>query len=360
MRFRILLALIILYSGSVIAETPTVSAPTINIHELQIEPLTKGFQGLSLRKPSDHMIGRVSAPTLLYRLPRFDYNYDVTLISHVTDRNTLFYPLVIILDENGVLSGPFRTPGGFRKTGRKHPSLVVDLLLKPTDRYLIVTSLPAWFGKSFKYMQESTVMLPLYNGSTTTYVPMLGSPSLVDIKLGRDPELEFRVPNENERFPFIRQQGFFLQMGVSTGGDKIASNPDGDSYRAGGGVLVGLGNSHQIFNSSHWTARYSAAFRFQGGQGANEGIVVQSSIVFSRAKYIFGAGLYGDFANFIEDASGNRIEFDPAIGPSLFAEWRASDTLNFGLRLVGIDYKGDDGIKYSGDQAALYIIWWSK
>ena len=152
---------------------------------------------------------------------------------------------------------------------------------------------------------------------------------------------------------------FYFELGVTFGGDTIAANNNGgkggDDYRAGGGAVLGLGTIINIKEAYKYQARVLAAYRYQGGDGSNKGIVLEGGFFYRAIPSIsVGAGLHADFANEVKTDSGETIKLDSSIAPMLTLEWSTIPELVIGAKYIHAEYESSTRT-YDGNQGAVYF-----
>ena len=151
----------------------------------------------------------------------------------------------------------------------------------------------------------------------------------------------------------------FMGLGVWFGGDKVANNPDGDNYDAGSGAIMELGAFYQPFQNMEIMHRNSVAYRYQGaktGKGESSGVVLETSLSKEWTNIGLGAGFHVDLMNQVSDTDGNKTKFKNSIGPVIYAEWVASEKLNFVFRYLMVDYEAEDGTGFSGNQFGVFLL----
>lgn len=155
-------------------------------------------------------------------------------------------------------------------------------------------------------------------------------------------------------------RSIFYQFDFGTwfGGDKLAQNPGGDDYKAGSGAVFGLGLDWR-FNKQHdLFLRNNIGYRYQGaksGSGGNRGIVYETALVKGIGQINLVGGFHLDFDAVTKDQSGNRLEYDDAVGQYVALEHMTFDTWGFGLKYLFQEYELSDGTTVSGDQFGIFL-----
>ncbi len=333
----------------------------IDFKQYKYTPLAEGFQGNLFSKPVTVNFTEGSSPAYLFKLPAYSSDHTMEISSEIKNQE-FFYPVFLILNENFEVTRSVQKNLRIKNIGFYKNGFKSELLVKSGDSYLVIMTSPALIGKTLAFNTQSTSYLPA-NPSGTIYVPGPTSYRIEEALFSYSPSVKLRVPVAGNPHPIIRHTGWYFDLGATSGGDKVATNTtidplsgdNGDPYNAGGGAIFGFGYSHPLSARYNLVSRTYAGLRYQGGEGTNQGIILQASLLFTQKNFNVGAGLYGDINNSVEFPSGEKAEFDNAFGPSLFVEYRASDNFLFGLRVVSLDYQSKEDVDYSGDQAGIYM-----
>lgn len=350
-------ALVSLASLDVVGADAKLFVDTSKIQGIESVDLFPSYQGPLPSEPTLIDAGLGPAPFFLYTVPDLGFAYEIAVISNVVDRR-VFYPIFVLLDENRRAVKELRLPALTESKPFERIAVPFRVPVDVTVRYLAITTDPSLYGKPIAHTAFSTSTVPIYSGNSVIYVPGPSTPYNVELVFSDAPNLEIRIPTPHETSPTKVQKGYFTDFGVTFGGDRVASNPDGDAYNAGSGAVIGLGYSEPIAFHHEWHWRIGGAFRYQGGDGTSQGILLNGSIVYARRLGNLGVGVYGDLHNEVKATDGTRTEFKDAAGLMLFGEWRVNDQFNLGARYVKIDYESTTGTTYSGDQGALYVLVW--
>lgn len=110
----------------------------------------------------------------------------------------------------------------------------------------------------------------------------------------------------------------------------IAANPDGDSYRAGGG---GRFFSGYIFYLNPLYLRTGFGLRYQGGVGENTGFLGQLQLSRQFRHANIGVGLLADSGGRVTSEFGQSTKLGSNITPELFLEIPAGRRLELGLSI---------------------------
>lgn len=152
---------------------------------------------------------------------------------------------------------------------------------------------------------------------------------------------------------------FYMEIGTTFGGDNIAENDDGgrggDDYHAGGGAVLGAGIIIDIADNYKYQARTLVAYRYQGGDGSNSGVVVESLLAYRVLDSMtVGAGIHADFANKIKTVDDETIKFDDSIGGMFMLEWSSTPTMSLGAKYILSEYKSNSEV-FDGNQLGVYL-----
>ncbi len=333
----------------------------IDFKQYEYTPLAEGFQGDLFSKPVTFNFSTGSTPAYLFKLPTYDSDHTIEISSKINNKE-FFYPVYLMLNEKFEVTRTIHDKLRIQNIGFYKNGFKSELLVKPSDLYLVIMTSPALIGKTLAFNTQSTSYIPV-NPSGTIFVPGPTSYHIEEALFSYTPYVELKVPVSGNSYPIKRHTGWYFDLGATSGGDKVATNTtidplsgdNGDPYNAGGGAIFGFGYSHTLSARYNLVSRTYAGLRYQGGDGTNQGIILQASLLFTQKDFNVGAGLYGDINNSVEFPSGEKAEFKDSFGPSLFVEYRASDNFLFGLRVVSLDYQSKDKIDYAGDQAGLYM-----
>ncbi|GAA6135836.1 hypothetical protein NBRC116188_26260 [Oceaniserpentilla sp. 4NH20-0058] len=330
----------------------------IDFSQYEFLKLEKGIQRNIESPPQEINLPIAKINGYFFELPTYQTEHHIELTS-LMQEDQFFYPLILILDKdknlNRAISDPLRIKnmGGYKKGMRQ------QILIYPFDQYLVITTPPQIVGQNIPMLSTSQTMIPIGNtGQFSTY----SSNFVSTVNLSNDANLYLQTPTEGNIYPIHRLSGWYWDLGISFGGDKVADNTTtdpnggtGDPYNAGRGAIFGLGYHHVISPKFNLVSRSYAGLRYQGGDGTNKGVILQQALLYSNSDWGFGVGIYIDTANSVKHPDGNLTKFETAAGPALIAEYRATEKLWFGLRFVDIDYKSTDGTQFNGSQGALNI-----
>jgi len=324
-------------------------------------PLAEGYQGDLFSKPTTFNFIKGSTPAYLFKLPTYGSDHTMEISSEIKNQE-FFYPIFLVLDKDFEVTRTIQDKLRIQNIGLYKNGFKSELLVKPGDNYLVIMTSPALIGKTLAFNTQSTSYIPA-NPSGTIYVPGPTSYQIEEALFSYTPSVKLRVPVAGNYSPIKRHTGWYFDLGATSGGDKVATNTtidplsgdNGDPYNAGGGAIFGFGYSHPISAYYNLVGRSYAGLRYQGGEGTNQGVILQASLLFTQKVFNVGIGLYGDINNSVEFPNGKKAEFKDTFGPSLFVEYRASDNFLFGLRVVSLDYQSKEDVDYSGDQAGIYM-----
>lgn len=323
--------------------------------QLNFTLLDEGFQGRLTSDAVQLDLGYGLAPVYAYRLPEYSQHHTLILSSAI-QKGAIFYPIVFLLNDDYVIDKEIKEFIRFRRMdtfGKQH--IVIDIPVTPQHRYILITTDPTLYGKQIVYYEERTGGVPIYSGDTLIYVPSTRYSIPISAVFGEQARLKLYVPYDKNESPIIRQKGPFLDFGGYVGGETVADNPDGTNYAVGRGAVFGLGYGFPVFKSPYWTHRSSIGFRYLGGDGNAQGLVLENALVYSISEINLGVGIHADVLNSVEDINGDKTAFKDSLGPMVLIEWQASQKLNFGMKYIFIDYESKEGIDFDGDHLGFYL-----
>ncbi|MDH5178158.1 MAG: hypothetical protein OEY07_00645 [Gammaproteobacteria bacterium] len=158
--------------------------------------------------------------------------------------------------------------------------------------------------------------------------------------------------------PVRSKSGLQFDMGVWFGGDLVAVNPGGDNYNAGSGAVLGVAYVVDLAKEEGWKLDTSFGMRYQGakvGQGSNEGIIIESSIVKEWDGFGVGAGLHYDFQNSVHDALGVETKFKDTLGTVVLVKYISRSGIEFVFKYLMADFESTGGRLYDGNQFGLFM-----
>jgi hypothetical protein len=332
----------------------------INAQNLEAAPrtiLVPGQQGTLKSIPFKMDIGLGITNCILLEVPGFKKDSIYIEIRSLVDKSLFFYPVILkltsefklqdIIQESVRIDGSDINGMGFSST------IGIDM----NTRYILITTDPSLVTKSFTHVYKQQNSIPFYTGSTLIIVPMPPATVYKDIVFSDVPKFIIQVPSGAGTIPFKRENGFYMGLGVSFGGDKVADNPGGDDYKVGGGGIMNVGYTHSIY-SSNFVGRYGAGFRYQGnkdGDARNMGFLTEALITYQTRYINFGAGGQFDFASSIKNTEGKVFNFKPQVGPKFILEWRFKGIGNIGIEYIVMDCTTKDDKKYSGNRIGIMM-----
>ncbi len=348
----IITAVLLLFST--LATALDVEKAKIDFSAQTYQPLAKGFQGMLTGEAVRLTLPTGTSVAYFYQLPEYNDIHTVVLQSTLK-AGAVFYPVVAILDREFNVKRVIKPHARIESLGMNKFGFDLDFPIWPDEPYMVLTTDPELLDQQGYYTSSTSAMTPVYLGTTTVYVQGSTQEVLRRGRLTTEPHVQLMLPYEGNARPYVRQQGWLFEFGVTTGGDKVYANPDGDPYNVGGGAIVGLGYAQQLFDSPHWLSRYSLGMRYQGGQGSSSGVVFKSGLVYAYRHLNIGAGVYVDLFNESKSIMGETTGFDDSVGGMVFVELRASDYLNIGLQYIDIDYKSQEGVPFDGRQLGISL-----
>lgn len=356
-----LVSLTILFCLNGFCQTdPVIKIPKSKLSSVARESLQYGDQRKLQVQTFKIDIGYGIAKSFLLELPPSQGNSDPKFLrlASLVEENKFYFPFFITLDDSlnflDIVKESIALTGGnsHQQLGQEY-----DIPIHEEVKYLLITTDPSLQGKRFDHLLESSNTTAIYSGSTVVYIPSSTIYRNQNILFGDDPQFKILVPTKSRNTPLKREKGIYLGFGVSFGGERVADNPSGDDYRAGGGAIFNLGYSSIIFHSD-FVARYGLGFRYQGsrdGDARNIGFFGEASVTHQTKFINFGIGLHSDFGNSIRNLEGNEFDFKTSIGPKFLMEYRLEGIGNMGLEYLLMDYETKDGIEYGGNRLMITI-----
>ncbi|MEQ9164912.1 MAG: hypothetical protein RLO12_01535 [Fulvivirga sp.] len=299
-------------------------------------------------------VGYGNVQNILFEIPQFkEKRMKRIRFSSVVKKNEFYYPIYIQLDSNyevlKISKDMVDLSGGYLFSLEDRTDIQID---KET-KFILLTTDSSLFSKGFEFLEKSQNMTSIYSGSTLVYVPTTYSYTSRDIKFSDEPIIRVIAPtNRGSNNPIKREQGVYFGIAVSFGGDKVANNPSGDDYRAGGGAIFNLGYSQVLF-SSNFVGRLGFGYRHQGskdGNAVNRGFLGEAVITYQTRYINIGLGGHMDMSNSIRNLNGEKFDFVDRIGPKVITEYRFGGLGNLGLEYVFMDYETTKGVAYGGNR----------
>ncbi len=295
---------------------------------------------------------------LLFELPEIKTDQLSLEFETLILNSRLFYPIFITLTSDYQIREIIKEEleiEGNPLTGMSHTS---QIEVDNTVRYILVTTDSTLLPQSFSHMYESSGMRAVHTGTTPIFVPSSTQTEHEHIEFTDEPRLHVKVASARNREIFRREDGFYVGFGVNFGGEKVANNPGGDNYRAGGGGLITFGYSRSLF-SSDFVGRAGAGYRFQGsydGDARNRGIFLDLVFTWQTRHINIGAGGQLETANSIRDLQGNVTAFKTTVVPKFIMEYRLSDgTINMGAEYLPGTFTTTQNHPFSGNRFALAL-----
>lgn len=226
-------------------------------------------------------------------------------------------------------------------------------------RYIVITSPPVANNPSLFFSRTSDVNIPIALENSVIFTRIGQSTTVFSEKLTKTPDIHMQLPDYGQKRPYqgLVTGGFYVDVSANFGGEKVADNPNGDNYNAGGGAVIGAGYAKPLFLENHrWLAQASLAYRYQGGDGHNSGLVAEGLIGYVFPKFMLSAGFYGDFNGVVKDTSGQETRFNPAYSPQLRATTSGNKFWTLYARLLSLEFESKDGREFKGDFFGLGLI----
>lgn len=350
------------------AQTPAYTGNNEKEPEIQLDkevfqnapkiPLRFGQQELIKDRPFLMDPGYGKTNCLLFELPEIETEKLSLEFETIILNSRLYYPIFITLSEDyeirDIIKEKLQIEGN-PLAGMSHTS---HIEVDNTVRFILVTTDSALVSHSISHMYEISGMRAVYSGSTPIFVPSSAQSVLQHIEFTDEPLLQVKVASNRNREIINREGGFYFGLGVNFGGEKIADNPSGDNYRAGGGGLIAFGYSHSLF-SSDLVGRAGVGYRFQGsydGDARNRGIFSDVVLTWQTRHISFGAGGQLETANSIKDLQGNVTRFKTTVIPKFILEYRMVDgTINMGAEFLPGSFTTTQNQTFSGNRFALAL-----
>jgi hypothetical protein len=331
---------------------------TINSEDLRNAPKIKlrfGQQGQIRERPFLLDLGNGYAHSFLFELPALRKEVLKLELSSHLHNSMIYYPVIVKLNDNFEIQELIKEELDISGTPAHRAEHTSFIEVDNTTRYILLTTDPAMKGKSVIHFYESSEMLAVHTGITPIFVPSASRQQFSQYKFTTIPQISIRVASANNREIFRREQGYYFGLGAAFGGEKVADNPGGDSYRAGGGATISLGFGRSVF-SSDFVMRFGLGMRYQGsqqGKGSNRGIFTEIMATWQTPEINIGLGGQLDAANSVTDSEGKIIAFRPALGPKISLEYRVAGMGNIGLEYLPVSFNTTNNVRYSGNRIAL-------
>ncbi len=342
---------------SVSAQDSPIKIPKEELRNLKFEKLSKGTERFISAEPLRIDFGHGPAESYLFELPEYRKAGKEFIVDSRVFKGQFYYPIILILDENLELIQEVRQPIEFQQLTLSQQRFLTGDLLDENAKYLVITTDPTNFGKGVDYLVESSNSTPIYSGGTVIFVPGRTRQLLNTASISSEGKIKILLPFDFGESPQRRYQGFTFEFGIGFGGERIAENPDGDDYRAGGGAVFSAGYSKN-FKGTPINWRVLGGFRYQGGQGTNQGFHFLPSLYLSTRYVNFGAGLQFDFGNSVKAPDGTKTSFTGATGLNIWLEGKLMETLGFNLFHISTEYEDSNSIVYSGSRTGFMLNFW--
>jgi hypothetical protein len=330
----------------------------ISTRVIQKEPkifLRKGEQRFIWEDPFSMDIGMGKTNCLLFVVPRFKKDIiNMEFVSSVRD-SEMFFPVIITLDDDYNVNEIIIKPIEIQSTGFGRKDYNVAISIDQSTRYILVTTIPELLSSSFIHSFEVLETIPFTIGSSVYYINRGTATEFETIRFIEKPGILVRVASGGNRRIFMREDGIYLGIGTNFGGEKVADNPSGDNYRAGGGGIISMGISHSVF-TTNFVGRYGGGIRYQGskdGDARNLGYIAEAVLTYQTRYFNFGFGGQIDMGNSTRHLDGNVTRFKRAIGPKFTLEWRAGGFAHLGFEYLTNDFYTTENQKYRGNRIGV-------
>jgi len=280
--------------------------------------------------------------------------------SSIVNKNEFYAPTYILLNKDYQMISIIDDEINIKSNGLSNPSQTTDININSNVKYILQTTKVIEDSASFDHQSESANLVGIYTGSSMVYVPMGSTSSTREIVFSKTPKTKVLSPIGKNIQPLQRDIGIYGSIGVNFGGERVADNPDGDDYRAGGGAVFMFGYSHIMFRSS-FTVRAGVGYRYQGskkGNASNQGGIGEAVLSFQTRYISFGIGGNYDFANKIVDMENKSYRFNNQIGPKAVLDIRFGSMITMGLEYIMTNYTTTNS-SYRGNQIALSVKFFS-
>ena len=274
------------------------------------------------------------------------------------DDQTLFYPIITLYDRFKNARTAIRAPINLTHIGPYKEGIVLRVPFNEYDTFMSIHTPKDLVGQQFSIARGQNTIIPVMTNNGTYYVPSATNEKLITYTLVDSGFVELTLPMDSGENPEYGQNGWFVDFANNFGGDKIATNPGGDDYKAGGGVLMLFGYDKALEGVPNVSYQLSGGFRYQGaqiGKGENFGVVSQLAVDYDFGLYHAGVGIQLDTLNYNKNELGQKTEFDDTVSPFIKAEWEVEPWLNITASYLFADYKDEYGKSYKGNQFGLGI-----
>lgn len=194
----LLLLVVSLLASSAIADSGLhqIRVDHLDFEHLPVIELEQGQQGDLEMDPSLRNLGQGLAPVYLYRLPDYAQPrqlYLTTIVKH----KTIFYPVVVLLSADYKPVQVINTPVHLRRITQTEISSSMPIVVTPQEKYLLITTNPAYFGEQLSYQKRVTSMVREFDGMRVNYVPVTTGVRDVSVVIASSGRLALSVPNED-------------------------------------------------------------------------------------------------------------------------------------------------------------------
>ncbi|TVQ08579.1 MAG: hypothetical protein EA361_16370 [Bacteroidetes bacterium] len=372
MKNKILIAFLLMacfcqFTAHAQSTEPTSPADTLHVTQIQINPealaeiapvqLRFGQQGMINDFPFAMDFGLGETFSLLLQLPVPEtYELRMEVTTHVYD-SKMYYPIFIKLTDKFEVQETITPTLEIEGTGFDNMEHTQHIAYDKTTRYILITTAPSLVGQNLYHSYEVQTSRAVYTPTVPIIVPSGKKPAIARITFTAAPRISVKVASSGNAEIYRRQTGFYFGLGSLFGGEKVANNPSGDDYRAGGGAAISIGYSIPLA-ASDMGIRTALGFRYQGsydGDANSKGYF--SEILFTWQTKVLTAGGGGQLEtnNSIRDLNGNVTRFKKTFGAKLIMEIRLADRINMGLEYLPFNFYTLNDVPVKGNRIGLSL-----
>lgn len=372
MKHQILIAFMLMacffqIAANVQSTEPVLPADSLQTSKLQIDSealasispvqLRFGQQGMINDFPVAMDFGLGETFSLLLQLPVPEtYELKMEVTTHVYD-SRLYYPIFIKLTDKFEVQEIITPTLEIEGTGLDDMEHTQHIAYDKSTRYILITTSPSLVGQNIYHSYEITTSRAVYTPTVPIIVPSGKKPAIARITFTAAPRISVKLAPSGNAEIFRRQTGVYFGLGALFGGEKVANNPSGDDYRAGGGAALSLGIS-QALGYSNVGFRAGIGLRYQGsydGDALSRGLFTEMLITFQTKELTFAGGGHLETSNFIRANDGKETHFKNALGSKILVEYRIDDSLNMGFEFLPFNFVTEKNVPFKGNRIGLTL-----
>ncbi|MES2480275.1 MAG: hypothetical protein V4561_14415 [Bacteroidota bacterium] len=313
--------------------------------------LKNGQQKRIKHKPFRLDIGYGETNCFLFEVPSFKKDSVFLNIKSLVVKNKVYYPIFFTLNKDFQVIRMEKNAIEFEGSLLFGLYIRDHILVDKNTKYLLMVSDSSMISKNVDHQFDAQNSKAIYTGNSVIFTP--GNPGRsVKMTISDLPKVILEVPYFRRKKPFTREHGVYFGFGVCFGGEKVASNPDGDDYRVGGGAVFQLGYAQSLF-SSPLVYRIGTGIRYQGSKnGVGRNLACPSEFVITyQTRYLnFGFGGQLETNNSTRDFNGKIFQFKPALGPKFLIEGKDRGVVNLSIEYILTNFKTTNNVLYSGNR----------